>query len=58
MDNKLPTGAPAIQNPTRVRKSYHTPRIENYGAVNELTRGGLNSGYADEVPGTYNSQGN
>ncbi len=55
MDSKLSTNATEVQNPAKARKPYHAPRIEDYGAVNELTRGGLNSGYPDEVPG-YNSQ--
>ena len=37
------TDAPRVAKP---RKPYHTPRMENYGAVNELTRGG--------IPGPYN----
>mgnify|MGYP001178256769 CR=1 FL=1 len=31
------TDAPRVAKP---RKSYHTPRMEDYGAVNELTRSG------------------
>ncbi len=26
--------------PVQTRKPYHTPRLENYGAVSELTRSG------------------
>ena len=35
----MPTNA-AVQNPRQPRKPYHTPRLEDYGAVNELTRSG------------------
>lgn len=38
MKNELSTGATEVPNAAKSRKAYHTPRIENYGAVNELTR--------------------
>lgn len=34
------TGATQQQSMAKARKPYHTPKLENYGAVNELTRGG------------------
>ena len=37
--SSMPTN-PAVQNPSQPRKSYHTPRLEDFGAVNELTRSG------------------
>ncbi len=40
MKNELTTGAIEVQDAAKPRKAYHTPRIENYGAVNELTRSG------------------
>ena len=30
----------AAPNTQKARKPYHTPRMEDYGAVNELTRSG------------------
>lgn len=33
------------------RKTYHSPRIENYGAVNELTRSSISGSY-DVTDGT------
>jgi hypothetical protein len=40
---------------SKSRKPYHTPRLEDYGAVNELTRsGGTPSAFTDG-PSTYSS---
>ncbi len=45
----------AAPNTQKARKPYHTPRMEDYGAVNELTRSG-GSNYSDpDGPGTYSS---
>lgn len=37
------------------RKSYHTPRMEDYGAVNELTRGGVVPYNPADGPSFYTS---
>jgi hypothetical protein len=47
--------ANATPNTQKPRKPYHTPRIEDYGAVNELTRGGGFNYSSPDGPGTYNS---
>ena len=45
----------AAPNTQKARKPYHTPRMEDYGAVNELTRsGGFNYSNSDG-PFTYTS---
>ena len=44
---------PRKQAPTKARKSYHTPKMEKYGAVNELTRGG--GAPFDDGGGSYSS---
>lgn len=46
------TDAPRVAKP---RKSYHTPRMEDYGAVNELTRGGAGGYNAADGPSFYGS---
>lgn len=33
-------GTAQTQTSAKMRKPYHTPRLENYGTVSELTRGG------------------
>jgi hypothetical protein len=43
----MPTHA-AVQNQRQPRKPYHTPRLEDYGAVNELTRSGAGK-YTDGI---------
>jgi len=39
-----------VQKPSQ-RKPYHTPRMEDYGAVNELTRSGGLAKYSDASAG-------
>lgn len=39
MSNK-PAQPPPAQPAPQPRKPYHTPKLEDYGAVNELTRSG------------------
>ena len=55
MKNELSTGAMEVQSATKPRKTYHTPRMENYGAVNELTRGGSQGYNIADAPSFYNS---
>ena len=50
MKNETSTDLTAASEVAKPRKVYHTPRMENYGAVNELTRSG-----APTLP--YNSDG-
>lgn len=39
--SEIPTRQPDTDQPeAKTRKPYHTPRMEDYGAVNELTRSG------------------
>lgn len=38
-----------------VRKPYHTPQIEDYGAVNELTRSAIDDPYSFDGVFYYNS---
>lgn len=46
------TDTPRVAKP---RKPYHTPRLENYGAVNELTRGGTGGYNPADGPSFYGS---
>lgn len=43
MTNK-PAQPPPAQPAPQPRKPYHTPKLEDYGAVNELTHSGSNNG--------------
>lgn len=40
MNNELPVVSANVQLTSKPRKAYHSPRLEDYGAVNELTRSG------------------
>jgi hypothetical protein len=42
------------QREAKIRMPYHTPRMEDYGAVNELTRSDL-TGPVKDGPETYTS---
>lgn len=55
MKNELSTGATEVSSAPKPRKAYHTPRIENFGAVNELTRGGSQGYNIADAPSFYNS---
>ena len=47
------------RTPVQTRKPYHTPRLENYGVVSELTRSGGPVPVGDGVSGYYTySSGN
>jgi hypothetical protein len=39
------------QETTKARKPYHTPKLENYGAVSELTRSGPTDIFSDFATG-------
>ena len=45
----------AALNTQKERKPYHTPRMEDYGAVNELTRNGGFNSLSPNDPGPYTS---
>lgn len=45
------TSAVQKQTPAKARKPYHTPRLENYGTVSELTRSGVPAAYLDAGTG-------
>jgi len=47
MKNEASTVSTAASEVAKPRKAYHTPRLENYGAVNELTRSGANPSLTD-----------
>lgn len=40
MNNELQVISTDVQRTSMPRKAYHSPRLEDYGAVNELTRSG------------------
>jgi hypothetical protein len=37
------------------RRPYHAPRLEDYGAVNELTRSSASGSYSADAPTFYTS---
>lgn len=55
MKNETSTGLTAASEVAKPRKVYHTPRMENYGAVNELTRSGSQGYNIADAPSFYNS---
>lgn len=55
MKNEVSTGLTEARDVAKPRKAYHTPRLENYGAVNELTRGGSTTYTGGDLPTFYTS---
>lgn len=54
--NTPSSSSPDAQRAAKPRKPYHTPRMEDYGAVNELTRSAPSGGYSYvDFTTTYNS---
>ncbi len=45
MNTESTSPASTIRPTPKQRKSYHSPRVEDYGAVNELTRSSGTTGY-------------
>ena len=43
------------QTATKTRKAYHTPTMENYGAVSELTRSSIPNPYLFDGQVGYNA---